>query len=223
MTAISAVCRRLAAAILAAMMLAGTFSAPVMAAENKDTKITSDTGIELRNAILPAGTLAEGSAFTVGGEIVADKSLLAVQIVVTDSKDREQFKCGVKPDGKTCCLQEMDSQMTFSKLKAGDYTVTVNAVTAFGWDSFERNFKVRKSSIRSDGNCTAPDKKLKKGSTFSCKGTVRCDKKIAKVVMSVRTTAGVEMFSASAAPGSKTYDLHKLDGKMTFRKLPAGR
>ena len=62
-----------------------------------------------------------------------------------------------------------------------------------------------------------------KGKTFSCKGTVSSSNKIQKVTMSVYSVDGVKQFEASAEPGTKSYDLHKLDAQMTFRKLGAGK
>jgi hypothetical protein len=111
--------------------------------------------------------------------------------------------------------------MKFSGLEEGSYMLVIEAADAAGCERFEYPFSVRPSSVRSAGDCTAPKGTLKKGSAFSCKGTVSGGR-IVRVTMSVYSTAGRKMFAASAKPGTKSYDLHELDSEMTFRKLPAG-
>lgn len=64
---------------------------------------------------------------------------------------------------------------------------------------------------------------LKKGEGFDIRGKVKSDRKLKKVTITVKTTGGKKKLSASAKPsGKKTYNLKKLDNKISFGKLKKG-
>ncbi|MBQ4425514.1 MAG: hypothetical protein II882_07250 [Lachnospiraceae bacterium] len=211
---------------LIAMILFTTVTAPCSAATAQQTtaqsNATTTSPITLSNGILPTGTLANGKAFTVSGKLTAKTNLTLVSFIAKDSKGNVALKVSAVPKSKTFSLYSIDSKLTFKDLPKGQYTWTLTASTASRCDRWYGSFTIKDSDVALS-SYTCPSGTLVKGKTFSCKGIVKSSYKITKVTMSVYTTDGVKQFSASAAPNAKTFDLHKLDSQMTFRKLNAGQ
>lgn len=178
--------------------------------------------IELKNDILPSGTLAKGSAFTISGVVASDTNIEYLEFVVMNEDGETMFMSDARAVGKTFSLYNLDSELTFSKLPEGNYTWDLMVSNERLCDYWNGSFSVKASDVKASG-LTFPNGTLTKGKTFSCKGTVTSGSKIQKVTMSVYSVDGVKQFEASAQPGTKSYDLHKLDAQMTFRKLGAGK
>lgn len=64
--------------------------------------------------------------------------------------------------------------------------------------------------------------KIKKGKSFSIKGTIKSNKKIKKVTVRVINGSGKVKLKASKKPNKKSYSLKKLDAKIKFSKLKKG-
>lgn len=180
------------------------------------------SAMELKNDILPSGILAKGSAFTVSGIVASDMNIEYLALVVMNEDGETMFMSDARAVDKTFSLYNLDSELTFSKLPEGSYTWMLMADNGLLCDCWDGSFSVKSSDIKTSG-ITCPSGTLTKGKTFSCKGTVSSSNKIQKVTMSVYSVDGVKQFEASAEPGTKSYDLHKLDAQMTFRKLGAGK
>nr|MBQ6242203.1 hypothetical protein [Lachnospiraceae bacterium] len=188
----------------------------------KQTTPPAPSPVTLSNQILPSGTLAKGKAFTVSGKLSSGSNIASVVFTVKNSAGTTMFTASAAPNSKTYSLYSLDSKCTFSKLAAGSYTWTLTATNATECDRWTGSFAVKASTVKVTG-LTYPKGTLAKGSTFSCKGNVTSTSKITKVTMSVYSTDGVKQFEASATPNAKSYNLHNLDAKMTFRKLGAGK
>ncbi|MBQ6544664.1 MAG: hypothetical protein IJL72_02890 [Lachnospiraceae bacterium] len=197
-------------------------SQPSEPAKPAEPATPEEAKMELKNRILPSGTIAKGSAFTVSGVISSDSSISSVVFTVKDADSTVAFRGEAHPDSRNYSLYDMDSVLSFSKLAAGSYTWNITAVDETKCGSWDGSFSVRNSDVKGSG-CTYPKGTLTKGQAFSCKGTVSSSAKIAKVTMSVYTTDGVRQFEAAASPNAKSCDLHTLDAKMTFRKLGSGK
>ena len=177
--------------------------------------------LKVSNPIAPSGSLAKGAAFTVGGTVTSNYNISSITVSVKNSSGTVQFSKTVNPNAKSYNLFGVDFAMSFSKLPTGSFVYTVAAKDAKKTITYTSNFTVKSSSVTISGY-TYPSGTLTKGNTFSIKGTVKDTKAIKNVRISVVTTAGVEKFAASASPNAKSYDIHKLDSKLTFRQLPAG-
>ena len=176
--------------------------------------------LKVTNAVSPSGTLAQGAAFTVGGTVASNYNIKSVTVSVKTAGGTVKCTKTVYPNAKSYNLFGVDSAMTFSKLPAGSYVYTVTAKDEKATITTTSRFAVRSSTVTISGyNCPGT---LKKGSAFSVKGIVKDSRAIKNVTVSVRTTSGVIKFQASANPNAKSYDIHKLDAKLTFRQLPAG-
>lgn len=64
--------------------------------------------------------------------------------------------------------------------------------------------------------------RVKKGKSFSIKGTVKSNKKIKKVTVQVLNGAGTSVLKASKKPNAKSFSVKKLDSKIKFKKLKRG-
>ena len=182
----------------------------------------NESTLSLRHAILPAGVLAEGRAFTISGQICSDYQIRSVSIAVYDAAGNQQFGIEKNICRHVFSLYSVDSKMAFSTLKAGDYTYKIKAVDFKSDKTWTGSFSVCPSDVIGS-DCTYPKGTLEKGQTFSCKGTVSSGSQLSEVTMSVYSVTGVKQFAASAVPGGKSFDLHSLDSEMTFRKLEPGK
>ena len=194
----------------------------IMEAAEAQIEQSAPVEILLDNAILPAGAIARGSAFTVSGVLSSECPITDVVFTVNDESGNAVFQAEAYPCSNCFSLYDLDGCLTFSKLACGAYTWTVTAVnetTCCRWDGC---FSVAETDVKGSG-CTYPQGTLAKGKTFSCKGTVSSGSEIANVNMSVYSVDGDVQFEASAAPGASTFDLHELDAQMTFRLLDSGR
>lgn len=63
---------------------------------------------------------------------------------------------------------------------------------------------------------------IKKGRSYTIKGTVKSNKKIKKVTVRVLDVNGNVKLSASKKPNSKSFSIKKLDKKIKFKKLKKG-
>jgi len=178
--------------------------------------------ILLNNSILPSGTIAQGSAFTVSGVLSSELSLSSVTFTVADESGSVVFQADAAPGSTEYSLYDMDSQLTFSKLACGSYTWNITAVNETSCSLWDGSFSVKETDVKGS-DCTYPQGTLTKGKTFSCKGIVSSGSEIALVTMSVYSVDGLQQFEASAAPNATSYDLHNLDAQMTFRNLDSGR
>ncbi len=64
--------------------------------------------------------------------------------------------------------------------------------------------------------------RVKKGKAFTIKGTVKSNKKIKKVTVTVLDTTGSVVLQASRKPNAKSFSIKKLDKKIRFKKLIRG-
>lgn len=64
--------------------------------------------------------------------------------------------------------------------------------------------------------------RVKKGKSYSIKGTVKSDKKIKKVTVRVLNSVGTAVLKASKKPNAKSFSVKKLDSKIKFKKLKKG-
>ena len=182
----------------------------------------NDSTLTLRHAILPSGTLAEGRAFTISGQICSEYLIRFVSIGVYDAAGNQQFGIEKNVCRHVFSLYSVDSVMAFSSLKAGDYTYTIKVRDFISEKTWSGSFSVRASDVIGS-DCTYPKGTLEEGKTFSCKGTVSSGSKLSEVTMSVYSVTGVKQFAASAIPDGKSFDLHTLDSEMTFRTLSPGK
>lgn len=178
----------------------------------------------VKNAILPPAKLAAKSAFTISGTVTSNYNITSVTAsVVNKSTGKTMFSATATPNAKSYSLYNLDAKMAFSKLAAGSYTILVTATDTKGTKTLIKQDFTTANATFSSSSLVYPSGTLTKGKTFKVSGKVTANAKIKNVELSVHTTDGVKKFSASASPKVKTYDIYKLDSKMTFKSLPAGK
>ena len=186
-----------------------------------NTEVASTLSLTNADYAKVPSVLCKGSACTLSGQIVSNYNISSVYVAVQDSAGNVKFSAQATPNSKSYSLYLLDSKMSFSKLAAGKYTLTVSARDAkISKILVQQSFTVSAATI-SGSSMTYPVS-IVSGNTFAVIGTVSASNKIKNVVLSVYTTAGVKKFSASAAPGTASYNVYNLDSKMTFRKLTKG-
>lgn len=190
----------------------------------KPAKPDPASTLSLKNAYMPPAKLAAKSAFTISGTVTSNYDISAVTVsVINNASGKTMFSATAKPNAKSYSLFNLDSKMSFSKLSAGSYTIKVTATDSKGTKTLVNQSFTTTSATFSTSSLVYPSGTLTKGKTFKVSGKVTANAKIKNVELSVYTADGVKKFAASASPNAKTYDVYKLDSKMTFKSLPAGK
>ena len=191
-------------------------------------KVTDST---LRGeSISQPDTLTQGSSFAVKGKVVSNYKITYVSAAVTDAYGNTVIGAEARPDAKSYKLANIDAKIKFGKLAAGTYNYVVTAsdkqgtvtlvnkeftVTAKSASAAQNDGTISISSVRAPAS-------IRKGKSFSIRGTVKSSAKITHVRVQVLNQSGKAVISASAKPKKTSYSIRKLDSKVKFGKLKKG-
>ena len=183
---------------------------------------TKVEGIMLSGASYPT-TLTKGSGLAVSGMVRSDKALTEVTASILNSAGEKVYTKTVSPDATYCDLGKFDSALLFSKLPIGTYRYRIFAANSEKSETLmDKSFKVIAASKLKISGASKP-KNMKKGKSFTVKGTVTSNYNLKKVYVIVKTTTGKKKINVSKTlSGVKTYDISNLDSKVKFGKLPKG-
>lgn len=178
----------------------------------------------IKNNYYPTGKYAVGSPFTISGEVTSNYPLKSVKVEVkAKAGGKTQFSAQqtFSNQAKYYSLYNLDSKMLFSKLKTGTYVYTITATDTKTTKTLTSSqFSVVSSNIYGR-NLNYPTT-YTKGNYFTIKGTVGASNGLKNVTAIVHKTNGTQMFCSSANTTAKSYDVYKLDKKMSFSKLGKG-
>lgn len=112
------------------------------------------TGFTLEHMYYPASK-PQGSSYGVSGLLISGGTITNVELGVKNSSGRIVFSATATPNRKYYTLFELDPQMTFSKLSAGNYVYYLNATDSFGKTiNWSRNITVGSSwNVQMDNVC----------------------------------------------------------------------
>ena len=222
----------------------GAHTAMVVTSPNRSGKEKGGLAIATGPSQLKAasvrqpGTIVQGKGFSVAGVVESNYWLTSVTVSIIDKSGKEVIAATAKPMVNTYSLGCLDSAVKFGALAPGSYRFRISGSDEKRGNAVlhENSFEVvpvseadkvvsaqavnPQSSLKASG-LTQPEK-LTQGKGFSVKGTVTSNKTISAVNAIIMTTAGKELYSATAKPNATSYDLSKLDSSMKFSKLANG-
>lgn len=177
-------------------------------------------------------TLKQGSSFTVKGKVVSNYKITYVSAAVVDEYGATVIGAEARPNAKSYKLANIDAKIKFGKLAAGNYSYVVTATDKQGTVTLvNKEFTVTGKSATASASADnasisissvkAPVT-LKKGRSFSIRGTIKSSKKITNARVLVQDQSGKNVISASAKPNKTSYSIRKLDSKVKFGKLKKG-
>lgn len=185
----------------------------------------AESDIKLTDEVYPTEFI-EGNTFSVYGVVTSSNKIMAVTIGVYNEDGEAEFSYTGRPGTLTYDIHNVDYLLTFSKLKAGEYTYRIVATDTKYSDVvlLEKEFNVvsrdeYETLELTDANYPTT---FLEGNTFSVKGTVTSEYPITAVTCSVRSTNGTLMFTKTVNPAATSYSVSNIDRYMTFSKLPAG-
>lgn len=120
---------------------------------------------------------------------------------------------------KNCGIQRW--QDTTMKKDLGNVTAYWYIESAGPGESIEGSVNGTQVSKLRIKSYNAP-KKIKKGKGYTVKGTVKSNQVISNVTLQITDVNGKVIYSASAAPGKKSYSIKKPGKQLKFRKLQKG-
>jgi hypothetical protein len=171
-------------------------------------------------------TLTPGSTFVIKGTIRSSETIRKVTAGIYRSSNRTNavYAKSVAPGSKSYNLAGLDPYLAFDKLSAGTYYYAVTATISRGTKVLlNRKFTVSKPAYAKITGYTYP-KSMRKGQTFSVKGTVTSNSTLSRVTAGVYRNADRtgQVTGKEVNPGTKKYDLSQLDNYIYFDRLPKG-
>ena len=205
----------------------------------------------LTGVTTPEITVQEGQLFHVAGTIQCSKGLDEIAVWVWNAKGKKATGTTVQPGSRLYSLSSVDKEVKFSKLKSGQYTYRITAKSeGVEYPLLEHPFRVAgekpesKETKESEENAESaaepeetpvsegapvltdasrPGEEHPQGEAITVRGTITAQTTLEQVSARVLREDGSEATGGTAKPKSKRYDLHKLDNKVGFSKLSAGR
>ena len=182
------------------------------------------------------GQIKQGNKFAIFGIVTSNYRINNVTVSVVDAAGKDVITKTATPSGGFYLISNLDSAVKFGSLKPGRYTYRIAAVDAkVGYAVLHENVfsVVPKKGAKSQSGTAASSGKvsissvrapssIRKGSKFAIKGKLKSSKKIKKVKVQILDRTGKAVLSASAKPNKKSYNIKKLDAKITFGKLSKG-
>jgi len=204
----------------------GSYTFTVTATDSKQTKrwdypfsVVNTIQMLIDNVTVPE-TLAVGSTFKIGGTITCPEPLTVVSVSVYDKNGTYKTGGTAAPNAQSYDISGIDQYVSFGKLAAGSYTLTVVAKSAGGSTKWEYPFTVTPTYAITDH---VRPKEIAAGTDTEIGGTVTCSENLTKVqVMVLDQITGEVFVSAEAAPNAKTFDLATLNDQLAFNTLAEG-
>ncbi len=186
--------------------------------------VSKASTLKVSSAEVPS-TLYQGDGFSIDGKITSNYKIKKVTVSVVDSSGKTLLSASAKPKARSYSIGNLDAKVKFGTLGTGTYTYKVTAKDAKQTATLvNRQFEVinkPETSTLKIGSYNYPSS-LKKGASFSIKGTISSDREITSVSVQVLSSKGKNLQSASASPNAKTYQVSALDNNISFGKLKKG-
>ena len=177
--------------------------------------------LSVSNASQPT-SVDKGKGFTVKGTVSSNTTITNVTVSIIDDSGRVYVSASANPGSKSYNLKKIDARVKFGGLAAGSYRYVITATAgSLTQTLIDKPFNVVNNSKLKISSYNYP-RSVKKGRPFTIRGKVTSDKKITKVTVQIVDEAGNEKISCTRSPGSKSYNLKKIDPKIRFGKLPRG-
>ncbi|MCR4645545.1 MAG: hypothetical protein K5695_09090 [Oscillospiraceae bacterium] len=176
-------------------------------------------------------TLNLGQALSIAGTVTsASSNMTALTVGVYNEAGSFVTGVTINPKAKSFDLKRLDDTVEFNKLPAGTYTYAVIASNASNTNFTLLSKKITIVDEKQTGNdkltitgATAVPSNLAVGQAVDIYGIVTSEtSEMTALTVGVYDRAGSFRTGITINPHSSTYDLHNLDEKVEFDKLPAG-
>ena len=201
------------------------------------TTTTTNTGdaLTITGGTTVPDTIAVGKAVNVRGTVTsASSNMTALTVGVYDSNGRFVTGRTIAPNVKSYDLSRLDAYVAFNKLTAGNYTYAVIASNAANsnYTLVNKKFTVGSGTTTTTsttgdaltitGSTDVPDS-IAVGRAVNVRGTVTsASSNMTALTVGVYDAAGKFVTGRTINPGSRSYDLSRLDAYVAFNKLAAG-
>lgn len=178
--------------------------------------------LSISGASIPTD-IKQGKTFAVKGVVNSNYRIKKVIVGIYSASGSEMSAKSAEPDKWSYDISKLDKYIKFGKLPAGSYIYRVAASDEK--DSvtlIDSAFSVKGVSKLRIVSYNKP-KTIKKGKGFSIKGLVKSNKKIKNVTVQIKDVNGSVLYSATAKPNKKSYNISKMKKKLKFKKLAKGK
>ena len=191
------------------------------------TNVNTESTLALRGATIPS-EVTEGNGFGEEGVISSNYRLSDVTVQIIDSAGKAAISKTVSPGTWCYDLITIDSTIKFGTLAPGKYTYRISATdekksAVLVKASFKVNPKPPEETSTLKIASEVVPSTIYQGDGFSIGGKITSNQKISNVTITVVDQSGRTLLSASANPSAKSYNIKKLDAKVKFGTLTAGK
>ena len=216
-------------------LAAGSYTYKITASDTQSSNVVllsktftvgtaSSSTLKITNANYPT-TLEVGEGYSVTGVITSNYNITRVVIGAYKSNGTKGFEYVANPNAKSFDVNDVDYNLTFSRLSAGSYTykITASDTQSSNVVLLSKTFTVgtASSSTLKITNANYPTT-LEVGEGYSVTGVITSNYNITKVVIGAYKSNGAKGFEYVATPGTKSYNLSNVDYLLTFSKLESG-
>lgn len=204
--------------------LYSTYYIPITCQALKDDNATGASTLKLAANNYPT-TINEGKEFSIYGVITSNYNIKKVTVSICGADGKVVSSKAATPNAKSYDLKKLASSIKFSKAKAGSNFYKVVAQDEKKTKTLlNKAFTVKAattaSTMKIDGY-NYPSASIKEGTAFNGTGKITSNYKVNKVTVAIFNSTGA-VYTKSATPKAKTYDISKITSTLKFEKLVAG-
>lgn len=188
------------------------------------SSVSAASTLSINDETIPS-EIRQGNGYPVEGHINSNYRIKRVEVAILDSSGRAVISKSASPNDWCYDLGDLDRYIKFGTLSPGTYRYRITASDEKRSVTFANAaFRVisRNTPTLSISGATQPSS-INIGNGFNIRGTVRSNTNISSVTITVIDGSGKTKLSASAKPGSRSYNLRRLDAKVKFGKLRTGK
>jgi len=186
--------------------------------------ISTASTLSINDETIPT-EIREGNGYPVEGHINSNYRIKKVEVAIIGSSGKAVISKSASPNDWCYDLADLDRYFKFGTLSPGTYKYRIKASDEKRSVTFVNSpFTVisKDAPTLSISGENQPSS-INIGGSFYIKGKIKSNTNISSVRISVIDSSGKTKLSASAKPGSRSYNLRKLDPKVKFGKLKAGK
>ena len=170
------------------------------------------------------GTYYAGTSYAISGAITSNNKITSVTVGIYKSNGTAAYVKTVAPNATSYNISAVASSMKFQSLAAGSYTFKVVAKDAStNTKTLVNNaFTVKAKSTLAIGSGKYAPGTYYAGTSYSINGAITSNYNVTSVTVGIYKADGTAVYTKSAAPNAKSYNISSVASSMKFQSLAAG-
>ena len=170
------------------------------------------------------GTYYAGTSYAINGAITSNNKITSVTVGIYKSNGTAVYTKTVAPNATSYNISSVASSMKFQSLAAGSYKFKVVAKDAStNTKTLVNNaFTVKAKSTLAIGSGKYAPGTYYAGSSYSINGAITSNYNVTSVTVGIYKADGSAVYTKSATPNAKSYNISAVASSMKFQSLASG-